>query len=178
MRLSLGLSVTSLTLSQDTSSSQQRDLVILFSAAALWLVLRSVAAALRAREAVVALNTELEDRVLRRTAALTRANDEIQRFAYIVSHDLRAPLVNIMGFTSELEVGAAALNAYFETGSAESREPARQAATDGSLRQRLQLAHQRIRELEADNQQLRHALAQALGDRRARHARDPLENRS
>lgn len=45
------------------------------------------------------------------------------------------------------------------------------------LRQRLQLAHQRIGELEADNQQLRHALAQALGDQRARHARDPLENR-
>lgn len=56
--------------------------------------------------------------------------------------------------------------------------PARQAASDGSLRQRLQLAHQRIRELEADNQQLRHALAQALGDRRARHARDPLETHS
>ena len=55
--------------------------------------------------------------------------------------------------------------------------PARQAASDGSLRQRLQLAHQRIGELEADNQQLRHALAQALGDQRARHARDPLENR-
>ena len=54
---------------------------------------------------------------------------------------------------------------------------ARQAASDSSLRQRLQLAHQRIGELEADNQQLRHALAQALGDQRARHARDPLENR-
>ena len=38
-----------------------------------------------------------------RTAALTRANEEIQRFAYIVSHDLRAPLVNVMGYTSELE---------------------------------------------------------------------------
>lgn len=53
--------------------------------------------------------------------------------------------------------------------------PARQSATDGSLRQRLHLAHERIRELEADNQQLRHALAQALGDHRARHARDPLQ---
>jgi signal transduction histidine kinase len=40
---------------------------------------------------------------MHRTAALQRANDEIQRFAYIVSHDLRSPLVNIMGFTSELE---------------------------------------------------------------------------
>lgn len=38
-----------------------------------------------------------------RTAELHESNDEIQRFAYIVSHDLRAPLVNIMGFTSELE---------------------------------------------------------------------------
>jgi AraC-like DNA-binding protein len=55
--------------------------------------------------------------------------------------------------------------------------PARQAASDASIKQRLQLAHQRIRELEADNHQLRHALAQALGDQRARHARNPLENR-
>ena len=31
------------------------------------------------------------------------ANEEIQRFAYIVSHDLRAPLVNVLGFTSELD---------------------------------------------------------------------------
>ncbi len=33
---------------------------------------------------------------------LKESNEEIQRFAYIVSHDLRAPLVNVMGFTSEL----------------------------------------------------------------------------
>nr|WP_093568453.1 ATP-binding protein [Methylobacterium sp. 174MFSha1.1] len=35
--------------------------------------------------------------------ALRESNEEIQRYAYIVSHDLRAPLVNIMGFTSEIE---------------------------------------------------------------------------
>jgi PAS domain S-box-containing protein len=36
-------------------------------------------------------------------AELRDSNEEIQRYAYIVSHDLRAPLVNIMGFTSEIE---------------------------------------------------------------------------
>lgn len=45
----------------------------------------------------------LEEAVEARTAELTRANQEIQRFAYIVSHDLRSPLVNVLGFTAELE---------------------------------------------------------------------------
>jgi PAS domain S-box-containing protein len=45
----------------------------------------------------------LADTLSDRVAELDAANDEIQRFAYIVSHDLRAPLVNVMGFTSELE---------------------------------------------------------------------------
>jgi signal transduction histidine kinase len=49
------------------------------------------------------VNAGLENEVRDRTAELTRANEEIQRFAYIVSHDLRAPLVNVMGYTSELE---------------------------------------------------------------------------
>lgn len=55
------------------------------------------------RKAAEALNDTLEAAVAERTAELTESNEEIQRFAYIVSHDLRAPLVNVMGFTSELE---------------------------------------------------------------------------
>ena len=49
------------------------------------------------------VNAGLEDTIRARTAALTRANEEVQRFAYIVSHDLRSPLVNVMGYTAELE---------------------------------------------------------------------------
>jgi signal transduction histidine kinase len=56
-----------------------------------------------ARNRLDRLNTDLEGVVTERTADLQRANAEIQRFAYIVSHDLRSPLVNILGFTAELE---------------------------------------------------------------------------
>lgn len=64
-----------------------------------------------AQDELRALNEALEQRVRDRTADLTRANEEIQRFAYIVSHDLRSPLVNIMGFTAELEEGVKPLRA-------------------------------------------------------------------
>ncbi len=56
----------------------------------------------RSRSALAVLNATLEDQVKERTADLALANEEIQRFAYIVSHDLRSPLVNVMGFTAEL----------------------------------------------------------------------------
>src|SRR3984893_2439374 len=48
-------------------------------------------------------NAALASIVAERTRYLLDANNEIQSFASIVSHDLRSPLVNIMGFTSELE---------------------------------------------------------------------------
>ncbi|MGU3495679.1 sensor histidine kinase [Xanthobacteraceae bacterium A53D] len=65
---------------------------------------RQASAALReAHHEVERANVVLEKRVAERTADLQEANNEIQSFAYIVSHDLRSPLVNIMGFTGELE---------------------------------------------------------------------------
>jgi signal transduction histidine kinase len=43
--------------------------------------------------------------------ALERANEEVKQFAYIVSHDLRAPLINLRGFTSELHAACATVDA-------------------------------------------------------------------
>jgi signal transduction histidine kinase len=79
-------------------------------------VLRAARAELtEANTRLAGMNDALEATVARRTADLQEANEEIQRFAYIVSHDLRAPLVNIMGFTGELEVAAKALRRFTET---------------------------------------------------------------
>jgi len=71
------------------------------------------------RDELRLLNTDLEGAVRKRTADLQRANGEIQRFAYIVSHDLRSPLVNIMGFTAELESAGERLRATIARAEAE-----------------------------------------------------------
>lgn len=104
-------------------------LIVLFAGGASWTVVQYTRELMAARTELQALNVGLEERVAERTEALTLANDEIQRFAYIVSHDLRSPLVNIMGFTSELETAMKSVGP-FVAGDATLADKARLAAEE------------------------------------------------
>ena len=88
------------------------------AAGAAVLVRRYASELTRSQAALRGLNAGLEGAVRDRTADLQRANDEIQRFAYIVSHDLRSPLVNVMGFTSELETSMKPIGALLDAAEA------------------------------------------------------------
>jgi len=98
--------------------------VIVLVALATVIVGRYTRELVRARQEVEATNAGLDARVKERTLDLTRANDEIQRFAYIVSHDLRAPLVNILGFTSEFEKALPVLQRFHAAAASGTPDPA------------------------------------------------------
>jgi len=62
----------------------------------------------RAEEQVAELNASLELRVAARTAELEHMNEELEAFSYSVSHDLRAPLRAVSGYSRILEEDFAA----------------------------------------------------------------------
>ncbi|HDY67849.1 MAG TPA: PAS domain S-box protein [Candidatus Scalindua sp.] len=51
----------------------------------------------------ITLQKRTKEELLNRTEELERSNTELQQFVYVTSHDLRSPLVNIQGFSNELQ---------------------------------------------------------------------------
>ena len=88
--------------------------VVTVAASIAWLARRYAIEINEARQQLLVNNATLERRVAERTTDLARINEEVKRFAYIVTHDLRAPLVNIIGFIGEIRKGLAAIEQLIE----------------------------------------------------------------
>lgn len=66
-------------------------------------ILRDITPLKEAQQALKNAHDELETRVAERTAELSRINAELEKFAYIASHDLQEPLRTVINFSDLLE---------------------------------------------------------------------------
>jgi PAS domain S-box-containing protein len=85
-------------------------------------VARDMTVQKRLEESLARMAADLERRVAARTheleetvAELQRKNQEVEAFVHIVSHDLRAPLVNVQGFVRELEESSKTLRMVIQS---------------------------------------------------------------
>ncbi len=69
-----------------------------------------------------------DEKIQRYSAQLAETNEELKRFTYIVSHDLRAPLLSLRGFSGELRRSLEALRKPVESVLENLAEPERSAA--------------------------------------------------
>jgi signal transduction histidine kinase len=91
-----------------------------------------LAEANRELELEIEQHKRTEERLELSARRLEQRNEEVKNFAYIVSHDLRAPLINLKGFSAELRQAIDVIQPVLEAHSRQADDPSQSALTHAS----------------------------------------------